>query len=150
MNGRKYNFCIVTYEAFPNPITQNLKTFLLESYNCDLLYIFHPMPEVKKGIQLTSGFKLFRNNKLFKNRNAYPWRGPAPFLYIKDILYTFFWCLQSKKKFDVYFAAGNLNPLVGIFLRELGFIKKVVYISMDYYSTRFQNVFLNWLYFQLD
>lgn len=150
MKEKKYSFCIVTYEAFPNPITQNLKTFLLENYKADLLYIFHPMPEVKKSVLQASGFNLFRNNKLSETKNAYQWKVMGFISYIKDVIYTFYWCLKSKKKFDVYFAAGNLNPLVGIILRELGFIKKVVYISIDYYPTRFQNKILDWFYFQLD
>src|SRR3989344_682092 len=62
----EYNFCIVTYETFPNPISQNLKTF------------------------------------------------------------------------------------VGIILREIGIVKKVIYQSIDYYPTRFENKFFNWFYYQLD
>ncbi len=150
MNRKKYNFCIVTYEAFPNPITQNLKTFLLENYRADLLYIFHPMPEVKQGVLLTSGFNLFRDNQLTKKGTIHQWKVFWLILYIKDVYYTFFWCLKFKKKFDVYFAAGNLNPIVGIFLKQIGFVKKIVYISMDYYPTRYKNKFLDWFYFQLD
>lgn len=149
-DDKKYNFCIVTYETFPNPITQNLKTFLLENYNTDLLYISHPMLDMKEGYKMSSGFDLFKENKFFKSRKAYHWQAYWPFLYIKDVLYTFFWCLSLGKKIDVYFAAGNLNPIVGIILREFGVVKKVVYHSIDYYPTRFENKIFNWLYFQLD
>lgn len=149
MNEKKYNFCIVTYEASPNPITQNLKTFLLQNYDCDLLYIFHPMAEIKDGKQMSSSLDLFKENKLAESRKAYNWQAYWPLLYIKDVLYTFYWCLKLGK-IDVYFAAGNLNPLVGIVLREFGIVKKVIYQSMDYYPTRFPNKFFDWLYFQLD
>lgn len=149
MSKKKYRFCIVTYETFPNPITQNLKTYLLENYRCDLLYIFHPQLDLKEGYQMSSGLHKFINNKLTQRTNAYHWQGYWPILYIKDIFYTFLWCLRFGK-IDAYFAAGNLNPLAGIILREFGFVKKVVYQSMDYYPIRFQNSFFNWLYFQLD
>ncbi|MDO8638403.1 MAG: glycosyltransferase [Candidatus Daviesbacteria bacterium] len=149
MNGKRHRFCIVTYEVFPNPITQNLKTFLLENYNCDLLYIFHPQLDIKEGYQMSSGFNWFKDNKLIQSKNAYHWKAYWPLLYVKDIFYTLFWCLRVGK-IDIYFAAGNLNPLVGIILKQFGVIKKVVYISMDYYPTRYENRFFNWLYFQLD
>lgn len=145
-----YNFCIVTYETLPNPISQNLKTFLLENYDCNILYIFHPMLDVKEGYKMSSGFHYFKSNKLKLTKKAYHWQLYWPLLYLKDVLYTFYWCIKFGKKIDVYFAAGNLNPLVGIILRELGIVKKVVYQSLDYYPARFNSIFFNWLYFQLD
>lgn len=145
-----YNFCIVTYETLPNPISQNLKTFLLENYRCNILYIFHPLLDMKEGHRLSSGFHLYKKNILSKSAKAYHWKLYWPLLYIKDVLYTFFWCFKFRRRIDVYFASGNLNPLVGIVLRQLGFVKKVVYQSLDYYPTRFNNKFFNWLYFQFD
>lgn len=150
MSKKKYRFCIVTYETFPNPITQNLKTYLLENYNCDLLYIFHPQLDVVEGYQLSSGFQLFKNNKLIQNKKAHQWKAYWPFLYIKDVLYTLFWCIKIRRKFDVYFACGNLNPVAGIILKNFGIVKKVIYQSIDYFPKRFENIFFNWLYFQLD
>lgn len=145
-----YNFCIVTYETQLNPISQNLKTYLLENYHCSLLYIFHPMLDTDQSYKMPSGYYLYKNNKLSKSDNAKHWKFYWPLLYVKDMLYTFFWCLIFLRGIDVYFASGNLNPLVGIILRELGLVKKVVYQSLDYYPVRFNNIFLNWLYFQLD
>lgn len=145
-----YNFCIVTYETLPNPISQNLKTFLLTNYNCNLLYIFHPMLDMKEGYKLSSGAYYYRNNKVSEFKKAYHWKFYWPLLYIKDILYTFFWCLKFRQKIDIYFASGNLNPLAGIILRKMGRVRRVVYQSLDYYPKRFDNIFFNWLYFQLD
>lgn len=147
---KKYNFCIVTYETFPNPVTQNLKTFLQENYKTNLLYIFHPMLDMKEGYGMSSGYDFFEGNKLILSKKAYHWRLYWPMLYIKDVLYTLFWCLKFRKKIDIYFACGNLNPLVGIILRRLGLVKKVVYYSIDYYPFRFENKLFDWLYFQLD
>ena len=147
---KKYNFCIVTYETFPNPITQNLKKYLLENYKSDLLYIHHPMLDMTEGYNQSSGYNFYKNNELSHSRNAYHWKLYWPLLYIKDVLYTIFWCLKFKRKFDVYFGCGNLNPIAGIILRNLGIVKKVVYQSIDYHPTRFSNPFFNWLYFQLD
>lgn len=148
--GKKYNFCIVTYETFPNPIAQNLKVYLLENYTADIIYINHPQLDNKEGYDLTSGYYFFKDNKLVSSGKAYHFKLYWPLLYIKDILYTFFWCLKAGKRFDVYFASGNLNPVAGLILREIGIVKKVVYQSLDYYPVRFKNKFFNWLYFQLD
>lgn len=145
-----YNFCIVTYETLPNPISQNLKSFLLENYNCNILYIYHPMLDMKESYKMSSGFHLYEKNRLSKSRNAFHWELPWPLLYVKDVFYTFFWCLKFRQRFDIYFASGNLNPLAGLILRELDVVKKVVYQSLDYYPIRFSNRFFNWLYFQID
>lgn len=151
MNSQRlYSFCIVTYETFPNPISQNLKTFLLENYKADLLYIYHPMLDIKEGYQISSAYDFFSNNHLAETAKAYHWKLYWPTLYIKDVLYTLFWCFKLKRRFDIYFAAGNLNPVAGIILRKFGIVKKVVYISLDYYPIRFKNRFFNWIYFQLD
>lgn len=145
----RYNFCIVTYETFPNPVAQNLRTYLLENYFADILYIHHPQLDNKEGYELTSGYELFKDNKLYSTGKAYHFKLYWPLLYIKDILYTFFWCLKLKK-IDIYFASGNLNPLVGLILKQIGVVRKVIYQSIDYYPVRFKNKFLNWFYFQLD
>ena len=145
----KYSFCIVTYETFSNPITQNLKTYLLENYNTDLLYIFHPQSNQKKGYHTSSGYYFFKNNKLDRSE-TFSLKLFWHFSYIKDILYTLFCCLKLRRKFDVYFACGNLNPVAGIILKQFGIVRKVVYQSIDYFPLRFENSFLNWLYFQLD
>ncbi len=148
--GKKYRFCIVTYETFPNPLTQNLRTYLLENYCADILYIYHQMLEMRESRNKSSGYDFFKDNKLVSSGKASNNRLYWQVFYIKDVLLTLFWCLKSGEKFDVYFASGNLSPLAGLILRELGIVKKVVYQSVDYYSMRFKNTVLNWLYFQLD
>jgi glycosyltransferase involved in cell wall biosynthesis len=146
----KYNFCIVTYETLSNPITQNLKTYLLENYCTDLLYIYHPQLKHKEGYQITSGYYFFKDNKLNQSGKAPYLKLFSPLFYVKDIFYTLFWCIKVRRKFDIYFACGNLNPVAGIILKNFGIVRKVVYQSIDYYPKRFENIFFNWLYFQLD
>lgn len=148
--GKKYNFCIVTYETVPNPLTQNLKTYLLENYSADILYIYHQMLDMKEAYNKSSGYDFFKDNKLVSSGKAHNFKLYWTILYIKDILYTIFWCLKFGERFDVYFASGNLNPIVGLILKKMGIVKKVIYQSVDYYSLRFKNKFFNWLYFQLD
>lgn len=150
ISNRKYNFCIVTYETVPNPLTQNLKTYLLENYSSDILYIYHQMLDMKESHGKSSGYEIFKDNKLVLSGKTYNLKLYWTILYIKDVLFTLFWCLKFGERFDVYFASGNLSPIVGLILRELGIVKKVIYQSVDYYSIRFKNKFFNLLYFQID
>ena len=145
----QYSFCIVTYETFPNPITQNLKTFLLQNYDCNILYIAHPMLDLGEGFKMSSKYDLLKKGGN-KYGNAYHWRIYWPFLYIKDIIYTLYWIIKLNMKFDIYFACGNLNPIAGLILRKFKIVKKVVYQSIDYYPSRYENKLLDWVYFQLD
>lgn len=140
----------MTYETHTNPITRSLKDLLLEKYNIDLLYIYHPYLELGKIYRKSSEYEYFKDNKFFEKKSAHEWHFLPPILYIKDLIYTLIWCLKFRKKWDLYFAAGNLNPLVGIFLKKLGMVKKVVYYSMDYYPKRFENNVLNYIYYELD
>ncbi len=146
----KYSFCIVTYETFPNPSTQNLKTYLIENFHVDILYIHHPMLDTEEGYSMSSGYELYKDNKLVRSVNAYHWKLFWPLLYMKDVLYTLLWIFINRIKFDVYVASGNLNPVAGIILRNLGLVKKVIYITLDYYSDRFKNRIVNRIFFQLD
>jgi len=148
--GKKYNICIVTYEIHTNPITRNLSRFLVDNYNTDILYIYHPYLDFKESYKEASKYEYYRDERLVEKKVAIHWRLPVAFLYLKDILYTFFWCIKFGKRWDLYFAAGNLNPFVGIVLKRIGLVKKVVYYSMDYYPKRFENKFFNLLYYQLD
>lgn len=108
------------------------------------------MLDMKEGFSKSSEYNFFKNNLPEISEKAYHWKMYWPFLYVKDVLYTLIWCIKSKKRFDIYFAVGNLNPIAGIILRKLRLVSKVIYISLDYYPIRFKNVFFNWLYFQLD
>lgn len=54
------------------------------------------------------------------------------------------------KKYDVYVGSNNLNATIGLLLRLVGRVRKVVYFSPDWVVDRFRNPFLNRLYHWLD
>jgi len=58
--------------------------------------------------------------------------------------------IKTKKKFDLYVGSNRLNAYLGILLRKIGRVKKVVYFSPDWVEDRFGNFLLNNIYQWLD
>jgi len=144
------NVVIAFHETNPSPFPENLKKYLLENYKVNLLFQTHPLLEIKESFKLSSKYEYFESSKLKAKSEAYHWQLPVLLLFVKDIIYSLIWSLKFSKKWDLFYGADSLNALVGIFLREIGLVKKVVYYCMDYYPVRFKNPVLNWAYFQID
>lgn len=148
--AQKYKIAIAFHETLPCFVAEYLKTYLLDKYSVDLLFIGHPLLDVKESYQRNSRYEYYKNSKLYLSKNAFHWMAPKPILFVKDMFYTFMWCLKFNGKWEAFFGMDNINVLVALFLKKMGRIKKVVYHTIDYYPTRFPNKFLNWLYFQFD
>lgn len=73
---------------------------------------------------------------------------------IIPVLYHFFltlkWSLTAKGSVDAFIGIDNINALSGLFLRTMGKVKKVVYYTIDYFPTRYENKILNSFYHFLD
>lgn len=63
---------------------------------------------------------------------------------------TIWQVLRAGKKFDSYVGSNNLNAFIGIILRKMGFVKKVIFFTPDYSHQRFKNKLLNNFYHWLD
>lgn len=63
---------------------------------------------------------------------------------------TFWKVVKTGKKYDIYIGVDNLNAFIGIQLKQLGFVKKVIYASIDYSQIRFANPILNNIYHWFD
>lgn len=144
------NVVIVSHKTLPNPITDNLKIFLRENFKINILHITHPLLDTKESFQNSSEYEYLKYRKKLVYNKAFHWIFPWPLLYFKDLIYSFIWSLKFPNKWNLYFGVGNLNPVAGIILRKFGIVRKVVYMSLDYYPIRFKNRFFNWVYFQLD
>ena len=66
------------------------------------------------------------------------------------ILDTFWKVVKTGQKYDLYVGFDNLNAFVGIWLRKLGKVSKVIFMTPDYSHTRFENHILNSIYHFLD
>jgi glycosyltransferase involved in cell wall biosynthesis len=53
---------------------------------------------------------------------------------------------KSRKRYNLYIGIDNLNALVGIFLKKIGIVNKVVFYVADYTENRFKVIPLDLLY----
>jgi len=72
------------------------------------------------------------------------------FTWSLGIINTLFQVLKTGKTYHVYMGSNRLNAAVGIILKKLRRVKKVVYFSPDWSEKRFNNRFLNWFFLKLD
>ncbi|MBL7197098.1 MAG: glycosyltransferase [Candidatus Omnitrophica bacterium] len=63
---------------------------------------------------------------------------------------TLYQVIKTRKKFDLYVGSNNLNAFIGIILKKIGLIKKVIFFTPDYCLQRFKTKLLNKIYFWLD
>lgn len=148
--SKKYQVVIAYHETLPCYVGEHIKEYLLDKYRLNLLLIGHPLLENGESYKRSSRFEYYQDSKLFTKQNAFHWIAPMPGLVLISMIYTFIWCLKTPGKWDTFFGIDNSNVLVALVLKRIGKIKKVIYHPMDYFSPRFENKFLDWLYFQLD
>jgi len=58
--------------------------------------------------------------------------------------------VKTGKRWDLFFGSNNLNAFVGILLKSIGMVKKVIYFTPDYSHHRFKSRFLSQLWHRLD
>lgn len=143
-------FAISVHEGIPVGPHFNLKKFLLEQPVEQLLFIAHPLTYEKEFYKNSSRYELYKKGKQVRQREAFHWRLPDPLLYAKDLFYTLFWCIQTNTKYELFFGVDPLNALAGLFLSKLGRVEKVVYYTIDYFTPRFENKILNFIYHTID
>jgi len=72
------------------------------------------------------------------------------FIWAIGALDTLWKVIRTRKKFDLYVGSNNLNAFMGIILKKLGFVKRVVFFTPDYSINRFDNFILNHIYLWMD
>lgn len=140
---------IVLHESTTGP-AHDLRDYLLKQNIEELLLIAHPLLYLKDGYKNASRFDYYKNGKLVESRKAFHWPGPEPLLYIKDTLYTLWWCLLKGRGYETFFGVGNLNAFAGILLKTIFKNTKVVYYVIDYVPVRFQNSLINSIYHRIE
>ncbi len=113
----------------------------------ELFFIGHPFVFAKEK---ESHLRVYDNTgKLVKEKKS-PIVVPNQTLSIvKEAILTFVWIVKNGK-FDVYIGVDAANTFVGIWLKKLGFVKKVILYTIDYVPQRFPSPLLNSVYHFLD
>lgn len=149
-NNRKISAVISLHEFYEAGSAYELRDFLLENYNADILFFSHPLLLRKESYNFSSRYEYFKNSMSVKKGNAFHWVLPEPFLYIKDFLYTLIWTISIGQKYDLFFGYDPLDAFCGILLRSIGRVKKVIYYNIDFTPIRFQNKILDYIYHLFD
>lgn len=144
------NILIVIHEHVIGTMAHILRDFLLERNPKNLLFIAHPLLYIKESYKKSSYFEWYVDGKLNKKQTGYHWELPEQLLYIKDWLLSIIWTFRTGTKYQLAVALDPLNALAGLTLRILGRVEKVVYYSIDYFPTRFENPLMNKIYHQID
>lgn len=146
MNLLKHKKIVIVTHVFATGPAQELEEYLKNRVK-ELLFIGHPFSYAS---DIRSFYKRYEKGTLTKEKKALSWKLPGLLMWFKDIVYTIFWTLCSKGKFDLYVGADNLNAFTGLFLRKIGKVKKVIFYTIDYLPKRFDNKILNGLYHWVD
>lgn len=63
---------------------------------------------------------------------------------------TLWQVIKKRKRYDLYVGSNNLNAFLGIILRKIGLVKKVIFFTPDYSLNRFNNFLLDNVYLWFD
>lgn len=125
---------------------QAMRDYLIKTKFPYVLYIAHPLfvdgmksyfEKITKGKILSKYTSSVRSNNSLVN-------------YFIETILTLMWVLRSKEKYELFVGVDSLNASVGIFLKKLGRVNKVVFYTIDYVPVRFKNKFLNNIYHLID
>lgn len=143
-------FIIAVHENLVVGPPYDLRIFLLEKPVEKLIYISHPLTSAKEFYKDVSKCEVYKRCKLTQKIKAFHWRLPDPLLYVKDVFYTIFWSVRFNEKHDLFIGVDPLNALAGLILRFFGRVEKVIYYAIDYFTPRFENKILNYIYHSID
>lgn len=128
--------------------SQALRDYLRRNKS-NLLYISHPLPLSDTNIEDDSYFELSSGEDITKSSNAKRSKTNIFISSFYDFFLTLFWTIKNGHN-DLFIGVDNLNTLPGVILKKLGLVKKVVYYTIDYFPTRFENELLNSVYHLID
>ncbi|MEK7572825.1 MAG: glycosyltransferase [Patescibacteria group bacterium] len=136
---------IVTHEYATGP-SHALEIYLKLKVK-KLFFIAHPFVFAKDR---RSHYRLYQDfGKLIRQKKFIDFVSNEFVSILKDDFLSFFWILKEGK-FDVFVGVDATNALIGILLKKIGFIKKVIFYTIDYVPRRFENKILNSTYHLLD
>lgn len=147
---KEKSIVILIHEHVTGGIGHVLRDFLLEKNVKNLLFISHPLLYVKEMYEKSSYFEFYKKTKLKEKHKALHWKLPEPLLYLKDLIYTVYWSYNTGIKYDCIIALDPLNSISGILLKILRRADRVIYYSIDYFPTRFENPLMNRIYHFVD
>lgn len=71
-------------------------------------------------------------------------------LKIRDLAATLYFTISLREHFDYFIGIESLNAIIGLILRKVGIVNKVIYYNLDYGELRFKNKAMNFIFHVLD
>jgi glycosyltransferase involved in cell wall biosynthesis len=147
---RRKSAVIVCHDVMFGP-PHELRNYLLEHKIARLIFIGHRNRALPENDIHRSYCAIYRNGvKIRTNHAPDISRLPEFAAYVIDCLWTLYWVLKYTGRADYYFGLGNMNACVGLILKFMGKVRKVIYYVIDYIPNRYSNPFINRFYMRLD
>lgn len=138
------SIAIVLHKYLPQP-DDDLVIYLNKKREFKIAHIFHSIPEASDR---RSSYKEYINGRVVKTKVSSDYRFfPEPLVLLKNMFYSFIWLAFSGGKWDVYVGMDGLSTSVGLLLKNLGKVNKVIYWSIDFVPVkRFGTAWKNFFY----
>jgi len=140
----KRNIVIVTHKNLTHP-DDELVVYLNDKKYTNVLHICHSFYEVPNR---KSYYLWYKNGKIYREKSLFDFKQfSEPVVYLKEIVYSFFWVLTSGIIWETYIGMDGLCVYVGNILRKIGKVKKTVYWAIDFVpANRFPSGLANKIY----
>ena len=138
------NTVIISSHVLLEGAAHALRDHLIKKNTKKILFIQLPLVD-----QRTSYSTIYVNGK--KNTESHLRRGINFGLvdYALDFLWVIFFGYKFGKA-QLFVGIDPLNAVIGIFLKKIGRVKKVIYYGIDFVPIRFENKMLNYLFHLLE
>lgn len=93
---------------------------------------------------------IFSNDELTQKTRSMRIDGPQTLCFLKDFIFTLYFVLRQKEKFDLYVGVDCLNAFAGLILRKMRIVRCVIFYVIDYVPMRFTNPIENAIYHVID
>lgn len=139
---------IVVTHVYGTGASQDLRRFFILHHTQHILFIGHPLfyDTHIRG----SGYELYDHGVKVYERYGRNKRAPLFLGYFLHAIKSFKWILKTGTVWDLYVGSNNINACVGLLLRKIGKVKKVVYYVFDFNPHRYSGSVINSFYQWLD
>lgn len=123
-----------------------LEEYLKDKVNT-LGFIGHPFDYTKKH---RSFYRNYKNGRKINQGQSPDLPILSPLYYLRDIIFTIYWTLRRQGKIDIFIGSDNFLAFLGLLLKRIGKVDKVILYTIDYVPNRFSSSVMNYLYHFFD
>jgi glycosyltransferase involved in cell wall biosynthesis len=126
--------------------TEALLTFVKQRVSY-VMFVLNPLDYCVTGRRTVT---VVQNGRVFRSFEPPNTKPTALGTWILDVLFSFYYPLRSRARYDLFIGCNCLNAFVGCCLRRLGVVRRVVFYAIDWTSKRFNSRVLNAFYHAMD